>query len=180
MRSELDFWKPNHAWRPVSLFGEIQRTMDRALNGVLDDLPTVTTAMRGFTFEPTAEIEETDSYYLAKFDLPGIPKEDVKIELNDNTLRVSGERRDERSDKKGSTRLQETRYGRYERVFALPTKVDERKVETSYENGVLNIYLPKVEEAKAIEIKVGDNKGFFKNLIGKKQEREADKMSSTH
>jgi HSP20 family protein len=177
MRNEVDFWKPNLAWRPTSLFGELQRTMDRALNGVLDDFPTGTSSLRGLSFEPSAEIEETDSYYLAKFDLPGIPKDDVKIELNDNTIRISGERRDERTEKKGSTRLQETRYGRFERVFVLPTKVDEKKIETSYDNGVLNIYLPKLEAAKAIEIKVGDNKGFFKNLIGKRQERDSDRMS---
>jgi len=179
MRNELDFWKSNLVnWKPRSLFGDIQRTMDRAFNDVLEDLPAVGTNMPGFTFEPSAELEETDAYYLAKFDLPGIPKEDIKVELNDNTLRVSGERKEERKEKRGSTRLRETRYGRYERVFALPSTIDDSKIETSFENGVLNIYLPKIEAAKGKEIKVGENRGFFKNLLGKKQEKEADKVTS--
>ena len=123
------------------------------------------------TFGPACEVSETAEHFHMTVDLPGMKKEDVKIELVDNVLTISGERKRERSsDAKVKVQLYEKSYGFFKRTFTLPTSVDESKIEARYEDGVLEVYLPKTSVAKPRQIEIKANKGgVFDRLLGDKK-----------
>ncbi len=113
-------------------------------------------------FRPSSDIRVTNDHYLVSFDMPGVKKEDIKIEVQSNQLVITGER----SRQEGS-------YGTasYHRTFMLPDSIDTSKVEAHYEDGVLNIAIPKAESAKARTIEIQSGKGgFFSKLLGSKNE----------
>lgn len=103
---------------------------------------------------PRADIHETDKEVLIDLELPGIKKEEIKIEVKSNILTVSGERKQERkTDTPEGSRI-ERHYGKFERFFTLPETVSEDKITAAYANGVLTLILPKTEKAIPKEIKV--------------------------
>jgi HSP20 family protein len=123
-------------------------------------------------FQPSCDIHEAKDHYLVSFDMPGVKKEDIKIEVQGNQLMISGERQREVREENGEAILRHERvYGKFERTFALPTSIDADKIEAYYENGVLNVALPKAESAKGrtIQVQTGQN-GFFSKLLGSKRE----------
>lgn len=105
-------------------------------------------------WNPSCEVTETASHYKMKFDIPGVQKDQIKIDLHDNCLTVSGERRDEKKEDKDRHHFSEMFYGNFLRSFTFPTKVDPEKVEAKYENGVLNIQIPKNTPTTARQIYV--------------------------
>lgn len=123
-------------------------------------------------FAPPCDIEETDDHYLMNVELPGLKKEDVNIEFKDNVLTISGEKRREwtEGDDKKSQRVERS-YGFFKRSFALPATLETDKIEAQFNEGVLQLYLPKAQVAKAkkIEVKPGSS-GFFDKLIGSKKQ----------
>jgi len=113
------------------------------------------TNLRDFEFLPEANVSETDKAIEVAIDLPGMKPEEVKVELHDRTLTISGERKEEKEENGKTFHRVERRSGSFRRSFALPMEVDESKVEAKFEHGVLNIILPKTEKAspKKIEVK---------------------------
>lgn len=111
-------------------------------------------------FVPACDIEETDSYFTLSFDLPGVAKDDVKLEVEKNELVISGRRRI-RHEKDG-LRVAERRYGKFGRRIVFPMDVDASKAEASFRYGVLRIMLPKAEAAKprVIEIREGKSQAI--------------------
>jgi HSP20 family protein len=85
-------------------------------------------------------------------EIPGIPKESVKIQLHDGVLTISGERKAPEEQKDSEWLRNEIRYGSFSRSIELPERVNEEKVNAEYSNGVLTIVLPKHEAAKPKEI----------------------------
>lgn len=120
---------------------------------------------------PACEVSESDEHFYMSLDLPGMKKEDVTIELSNNILTVSGERKRESStDKKMKIQLYEKSYGTFKRCFNLPATIDENKIEARYENGVLELYLPKTVAAKPRQIEINASKGgIFDKLLGSKK-----------
>ena len=117
------------------------------------------------------EVTETDSAYLLSIDAPGMKREDVNIEVTGNTLHISGERRqDYRNDgKKVSGRS----YRQFSRSFTLPDSVESSRIEANFEDGVLQIAIPKSESAKPRKIEIsGSNgkEGFFTKFLGPKKD----------
>ena len=118
------------------------------------------------------DFSEFDEHYLMSVDLPGVDREEIKLEIKDNhgekTLTVEANRKkDLRFNEriKGTTESPET--VRLSRQFSLPQNVDGEKIEAHYENGVLDLYLPKFQEAKPREIKIESKKsGFFEKILG--------------
>ncbi len=154
---------------------DLQRHMDR----LFDDVWTPQSrglAKESITFQPTGEFEESEDHYLMSFDLPGVSKKDIQIEINGNQLVISGERKQERSTKS----LSERSYGRFQRLLTLPADVDAEHIEADYEDGVLKLALPKAESAKPRQIKIGETKGsFFSRLVGGKEPpKESGKSAS--
>jgi HSP20 family protein len=104
--------------------------------------------------------------------MPGVRKDDIKIEVQGTQLIISGERQREMRDADGETVLRHERaYGKFERTFVLPSSIDVDKIEAHYENGVLNVALPKAESAKGrtIQIQSGQD-SLFRKLLGSKKE----------
>lgn len=146
-----------HLWDPNREMHRLQHRIDQMFEDFFnisnpseqffrDSLQT-----QGFT--PFCDTDETDSHYLLSFDLPGVKKNDVKIELTDNQLSIAGERKGESKRKESSERF----YGSFYRSFTLPSNVDPEKIEASFEDGVLQISIPKtqISPGKQIPIKEG-------------------------
>ena len=129
---------------------------------------------RNFTpqeFSPNAEIEETENGYLVAVDIPGVKKENIHLEVTGNYLVITGERKSERDETKGSVHFTERSYGKFERAFELSSEVDSEKVEAAYQDGVLKVAIPKAEKAKKkqIQIKDAEKSGLFEKLVGRKE-----------
>lgn len=95
-------------------------------------------------------MNETDMVYEIQFAVPGLSKDDFKIELNDNYLTVSGERKISSEKKEQNFHSIETQYGSFSRSFNLPENVDASKINAKYNNGILELSIPK-DEKKALK-----------------------------
>jgi len=97
---------------------------------------------------PMVDIYEEDDKLVVKCDLPGMTRDDIEINLTDDTITISGEKRkEEKVEKKNYFRL-ERAYGAFKRSFALPVEVDTDKAKASFKDGVLEVKIPKTEAAK--------------------------------
>ncbi len=108
------------------------------------------------SFLPAVNTREDEKNYFIEIDLPGVAKEDINVELNENKLTVSGERKTREEVKKEDYYLVESTFGKFQRTFTLPENVDVEHIEAKENNGVLEIVIPKVnnpEVSKRIEIK---------------------------
>ena len=108
-------------------------------------------------WSPTVDIEENDDNYTIRADLPGVPKDDIEVHLENGVLSISGEKRVEKETGKGTKQHRTERFrGSFSRRFALPSTIDADKVNADYKDGVLTLAVPKVEAEKprTIEIKV--------------------------
>jgi HSP20 family protein len=105
---------------------------------------------------PEVDVIEEENKYILKMDLPGLSKEDVKISVENDTLKISGEKKYENEEKKKNYHRCERYYGKFERSFNIGKEIDTEKIEANFKNGVLNLELAKAESAKpkSIEVKV--------------------------
>ena len=103
---------------------------------------------------PRVDVHEADSEVLLDVELPGIERSDVKVEVKEGVLTISGERNQERKVKENGYRSVERRYGKFERSFGLGDTVDAEKISAAYKNGIMTITLPKLEKVKPREITV--------------------------
>jgi len=97
----------------------------------------------GHAGSPSIEVVEKKDKYLVKAELPGMKKEDVDISVSDNVITVRGERRESFDVKEEDVQYNEITYGTFSRSFTLLTKVDADKISATYENGILEVTLPK-------------------------------------
>jgi HSP20 family protein len=127
-------------------------------------------------FTPACDISESKEHYLVSFDMPGVKKEDIKIEVHENKLVISGERNQSHKMDNENFVHHERRYGQFNRSFSLPETINASHIEAHYEDGVLHVALPKVEEVKGrtIEIQSGSNKGLFSKLMKKKADKKTE------
>lgn len=95
-----------------------------------------------------ADLSETDDGYELQIDLPGMKKDDLKVDLSDGILTVSGERSDEREDKRKGYYLSERSYGSVRRSFRVPESVKIEDIKAEFKEGVLTLTMPKTEEAQ--------------------------------
>ena len=138
-------------------FTSFRREMDR----LFDDF-FVPTEHRSFvgdsaTLRPSVEVAETDQAYTVTAELPGLEQKDVELNLRDNALILTGEKRKETSQDTAGLSYTERSYGRFERVLPFGEEVDPDHVEAKFKNGVLIVTLPKnpkaKEKARRIEIR---------------------------
>jgi HSP20 family protein len=99
-----------------------------------------------YSFVPKVDIIETEKAYEISVAVPGLNKEDFKIDLNDNFLTISGERKFSKEKKENNLHVVETQYGNFSRSFSLPENVDANKIGATYTNGILEITIPKDEK----------------------------------
>ena len=104
--------------------------------------------------QPFIDIAETDKEVIATAEMPGLNKEDIKINLTEDRLEISAETKREEEKKEKGYVYRERRSGSYYRAIALPSPVDPNNAQASYKNGVLEIKMPKTEVKEKKEIKV--------------------------
>jgi HSP20 family protein len=130
-------------------------TPQQELSRLVDDFFGRRFEVEGPTaWQPVVDIEESAEGYQVRAELPGMRLEDIKITVADNALSIRGEKRRE-EEKKGTTYHRVERvYGSFERSFSLGHAVAADKIEATYRDGVLDVSIPKAEEAKAREIQI--------------------------
>lgn len=129
-------------------------------------------------WKPACEVEETEGHYLVSVEMPGVPKDQIKIEFQDQQLRISGERKTESEKKDGEKIYSERRTGKFLRSFELPADVQTAQAEAHYEDGILRVYLPKALATKTRELKIssGPATGFFGRLLGTGSKKEGTRL----
>lgn len=105
-------------------------------------------------FTPAVDIEETSEEFVVRVDMPGVAQKDVKVSLMGDTLTIRGERRAESAAREGSHHRLERVHGSFDRSFTLGSHVRNDQVKAHYRDGVLEVRVPKAEEARLREIEV--------------------------
>lgn len=108
----------------------------------------------GGVWSPAVDLIDQKDKFLARVELPGVDKKDVKISLSDNNLTIQGEIERDKDIKKDEYYCCERVYGKFSRTITLPTVVDKEQIKASYKNGILEISLPKKPEEKPKEITI--------------------------
>lgn len=110
----------------------------------------------GSSFQPRVDIVESENAFELHVAVPGMNKEDFQIEMNDNFLTVSGERKFSSEKKDANWRSVETQFGSFSRSFSLPENVDASRITAKYNNGILEVSIPK-DEKKALKTTIKVN-----------------------
>ena len=105
-------------------------------------------------WNPAVDLYEKDDHFMIKAELPGVDKKDIKIDLQDRLLTLSGERTYDNEVKEENYYRRERSYGKFQRAFTLPADVDSDKIKAEFKDGVLQIEVPKPEEKKAKQVTV--------------------------
>ena len=127
------------AWNPWREFGLTPARLGRLFH---EEGP-----LRG-RLAPSCDINEDDDRYVVTMELPGTKKDDITVEMKDQVLKIRGEKRNEREEKKEHSHMIERTYGSFSRSFTLPANTVADRVKASFSDGVLTIEVPKAEEAK--------------------------------
>lgn len=106
------------------------------------------------SFSPAMDVVEKDNSYELRMDVPGLDAKDIDIQVQGNTVTVSGQRKEEKEEKGKTFHRIERRSGSFSRTITLPCPVSEKEVAAEYTNGVLNVVLPKCEKARPSRIAV--------------------------
>lgn len=153
----LERWQPRvqsfAQWDPLAEMMNLRGEMDQYLGGLFGRTPfrmAETEAM----WSPLVDIHETNDSFLLMAEVPGVKQEDIQVSIEGGTLSLKGERKRETQVTEDQYHRIEQSYGRFERSIVLPSVVDANRVKATYREGVLEIQLPKKEEAKPKEIKV--------------------------
>ena len=130
-------------WRPFQDLDDVIRRYTQSSDALLPSL--LATGNGGAAWEPTADISETKDEYLVKAVLPGVEKEDIKVELTDDLLTISGKREHNSEESEETVHRVESFYGTFSRAFTLPNNVDTSNLSAECEKGVLCVHLPKTK-----------------------------------
>ena len=153
--------RPRRALSPWRLFQELEgagRHFDSIfgtpfLPAIWHRLPT-----EEKEWAPAIEVLEKEDRFVVKAELPGIKEDEIEISVNDGTLTLKGEKKTEHEVREEHYRWTERSYGSFHRTISLPSNVDTEKIGATYQDGVLEIDLPKVAEIKPKRITVATGK----------------------
>ena len=130
-------------------------SLRREFNRLFDEFLTEPLGANSFgDFSPTMDVSETESAIEIKAEVPGLDEQDIEILLDDKTLTLRGEKKDEKERTEDGVRIRENAYGRFERAIPLPAEVEPDATRATYEKGVLSIVLQKTERAKQARRKI--------------------------
>jgi len=143
-------YEPLFQRNPWAGLARMQQQMNRLFDNLSDGDETLA------TWAPRVSVVDLDDHFEVTAELPGMKQEDVKVELHNNVLSISGEKKDELEKQERNVYLCERSFGTFRRTFQLPSQLDPNKISAEFKHGVLTVSLPKVEEAKPkqIDIKV--------------------------
>jgi len=137
---------------PSNELRRLQREIDSVFQNMYPSDKDREAPVTGWT--PRVDLSETEDAYHIHLDLPGVQKEDVDINLQDGTLTIRGERKEEqRAEGSNSVRVERS-FGQFFRSFALPQTIQQEGIQASFDNGVLSVEVPKAEETKPRRIEI--------------------------
>ena len=139
MKEEIEMAYGLLRWEPFAACSPVQKELNEWLNGF---------------WAPQMDVEETKDEIIVRAELPGMKKEEIKLQTQGKFLVLAGERRNEAEAKDKAVHLVERAQGQFQRVLQLPAEVDASQAKAMYEAGVLTVRLPKREEAKVKEITI--------------------------
>lgn len=158
---EMERWRPGRGlipWRPFRELEEMERRFDDMLSWPL--LPAVwrriPTMEMGWA--PAIDVFEKEDKFVVKAELPGMKEEDIDISVVGDTLTIKGERKAESEVEEEDYYYCERSYGSFSRSIDIPSNVDAKKIEANYNDGVLEVSLPKTPEVKPKKISVSAKK----------------------
>jgi HSP20 family protein len=125
------------------------------INRLFDTLFEPANVKRSQRWAPAMDLVEAEDQFVLKADLPGLSEDDVKIEVQDNVLTVSGERKTEHERKERGFYRLERSFGRFSRSLTLPEGVNAEGIKASFDKGVLEVSIPKPEERKPHRVTIG-------------------------
>jgi len=140
-------------WDPfrdlISIQDRMNRLFEQTLARTRED-----EGIAASTWTPAVDIYETPDQVVMKAELPGLTREDIEINVRDNTLSLRGQRKFEKDVKEENYLRIERAYGSFQRSFTLPATIQQDKIKAVFRDGVLELTLPKAEEARPKQIKI--------------------------
>ncbi len=128
---------------------------EHRFHSLFDDLiSTKWSDSDNFTKIPAAELTQTDSELHLKLEVPGIKAKDLDIQVTEEAVSISGERKEEGETKENGHTKSEFYYGKFQRVIPLPARIQNTSVSAKYENGILSLTLPKMTDDKNKVVKI--------------------------
>ena len=141
-------------WDPIRDLDSLQSDMNRLFDRFFDSGRSANgSAVRRWI--PAMDLVESEDHLVLRADLPGMKEGDVEIEIKDGVLTVSGERKAEHEEKGEGFHRVERAFGRFSRSLSLPDGIDAGKVAAHFEDGVLEVKVPKPEETKPTRVQIG-------------------------
>jgi len=139
-------------WDPGREIDTLQVDMNRLFDSFFGRRDAGQSTTRNWV--PAMDLAETEDQLVLRADLPGLGRDDIDIEVKDNVLTISGERKAEHERKGEGFHRVERSFGRFSRSLGLPRGIDAKRVTASFENGVLEVRMPKPEERKATRVEI--------------------------
>jgi HSP20 family protein len=137
-------------WDPYREVASLQNEVSRLMNGLFEVNNRATQS-----WVPTLDAWETEDALVYAFDLPGIPQDKISVEVEDGALTLTAERERSTEVSDENVHRSERRYGIFSRTVGMPPGVSEDAIAASYKDGVLEIHVPKPEQAKPKKIEIG-------------------------
>jgi HSP20 family protein len=141
-------------WGPFRDLMTLQDRMNRLFDESMRGARTPDEAMSTTSWSPAVDIYETENEIVLKAELPEVNQKEIDLQVANNTLTISGERKFDESMKKENFHRIERAYGLFSRSFTLPSLINQEKIKAEYKDGVLRVELPKRDETKPKQIKV--------------------------
>jgi HSP20 family protein len=126
----------------------------KRFSDIMDDFFNDAVATRRDSYAPSIDISETEKQYLIDVEVPGVDKKDINLNVENNTITISGERKFEKKEDGKQYHRVESHYGTFSRSFTLPDNVNVDSINASYNNGILNITVDKSEEKMKKQIRI--------------------------
>jgi HSP20 family protein len=155
-------------WEPARELATIQTEMNRLFNTFFEPANGTNgasnTGLRRWI--PAMDLVETEENFVLRADLPGLSEEDVNIELEDNVLTISGERKAGHEERKEGYYRVERASGAFSRSLTLPEGIDPERVQASFDRGVLEVQIPKPEQRKPRKVTISAGSGAQNTIEG--------------
>jgi HSP20 family protein len=138
-------------------FADLQSEINNLFHGLwrgVDLEPVQSRTFAPSTFRPAVDINETDTSYEIRTELPSLDENDIELTLSDSALTLKGEKKYEHDEKKSEVHVSERSYGSFRRSFSLPQEADSENIAAAFDNGVLTVTVPKTKMAQNLAKKI--------------------------
>jgi HSP20 family protein len=155
----LDIWRPNRSaagWRPLKDLEDMERRFDEAFGRNWPSFWSQWSSGQGWL--PSIDMFEKNGKFVVKAEIPGMNQEDISVSVDGDVLNIKGEKKSEKEVKKEDYYQSECTYGSFSRSIPIPGSVDAGKITAEYEDGVLEVTMPKAAGVEPKKVSVSSKK----------------------